>query len=195
MDDYEYEFLIDFRIYFKEMNKSRSLPDKDEIVARQEMLSEIMDAARDYYEHVNAYDYKQLCKNLIERGIRFVPVNDRTTKAKWTKLFASPISKEERKKVHFEQYRWHLFSYKLLDAMTNDEAREAFNAEPKTSVYLFEQYSKNAYLVENAHLLRAEDFDHKFIPFSDFYFFSPEGKWTYIHTHEIMCGPYFYKLS
>ena len=78
--------------------------------------------------------------------------------------------------------------------MTNDEAREAFNAEPKTSVYLFEQYSKNAYLVENAHLLRAEDFDHKFIPFSDFYFFSPEGKWTYIHTHEIMCGPYFYKL-
>ena len=24
---------------------------------------------------------------------------------------------------------------------------------------------------------------------------NPEGKWTYIHTHESMCGPYFYKLK
>ena len=193
-DDYEYEFLINFHVYSKEMNKSRSVPDKDELVARQEMLDEIMEAARDYYEHVNAYDYKQFCKELVERGIRFTPVNDRTTKAKWTKLFAASISKEDRKKVYFEQYKWHLFSYKLLDAMTDDVAREAFNAEHKTSVYLFEQYSKNAYLVENAHLFKAADFDHDFIPFADFYLFSPEGKWTYIHTHESMCGPYFYKL-
>ena len=191
----EYEFLINFHVYSKEMNKSRSVPDKDELVARQEILDEIMEAARDYYEHVNAYDYKQFCKELMERGIRFTPVNDRTTKAKWTKLFAASISKEDRKKVYFEQYRWHLFSYKLLNALTEDDAREAFNREPKTSVYLFEQHSKNAYLVENAHLFKAEDFDHDFIPFSDFYLFSPEGKWTYIHTHESYCGPYFYKLK
>ena len=141
MDDYEY--LINFHVYLKESNKSQALADNAEIVTRQEMLSEIMEMTRDYYNHVNEYDYKQFCKELAERGIRFVPVNDRTTKAKWTKLFAAPISKEERKKVHFEQYKWHLFSYKLLDAMTNDEAREAFNAEPKISVYLFEQYSKD----------------------------------------------------
>ena len=68
----------------------------------------------------------------------------------------------------------------FISSITNDEAREAFNAEPKTSVYLFEQHSKNAYLVENAHLFKAEDFDHDFIPFSDFYLFCPEGKWTWI---------------
>ena len=192
MDDYEY--LINFHVYLKETNKSQTLTDHAEIVTRQEMLSEIMELTRNYYEHVNEYDYKQFCKELMERGIRFTPINDRTTKARWTKLFAASIPKEDRKNVYFEQYKWHLFSYKLLDAMTNDEAREAFNAEPKTSVYLFEQHSKNAYLVENAHLFKAEDFDHDFIPFSDFYLFCPEGKWTYIHTHESMCGPYFYKL-
>ena len=192
MDDYEY--LINFHVYLKESNKSQNLTDHAEIVTRQEMLSEIMELTRDYYEHVNEYDYKQFCKELMERGIRFTPVNDRTTKARWTKLFASSIPKEKRKEVHFEQYRWHLFSFELLKALSDDEARAAFGAEPKDSVYLFWQHTDQAYLVENAHLFKAEDFDHDFIPFSDFYLFSPEGKWTYIHTHESMCGPYFYKL-
>ena len=193
MDDYEY--LINFHVYLKESNKSQNLKDHAEIVTRQEMLSEIMELTRDYYEHVNEYDYKQFCKELMERGIHFSPVNDRTTKARWTKLFAAPVSKEDRKKVYFEQYRWHLFSFELLKALSDDEARAAFDDEPKDSVYLFWQHTDKAYLVENAHLFKAEDFDHDFIPFSDFYLFSPEGKWTYIHTHESMCGPYFYKLK
>ena len=193
MDDYEY--LINFHVYLKESNKSQNLTDHAEIVTRQEMLSEIIELTRDYYEHVNEYDYKQFCKELMERGIHFSPVNDRTTKARWTKLFAAPVSKEDRKKVYFEQYRWHLFSFELLKALSDDEARAAFDAEPKDSVYLFWQHTDQAYLVENAHLFKAEDFDHDFIPFSDFYLFSPKGKWTYIHTHESMCGPYFYKLK
>ena len=193
MDDYEY--LINFHVYLKESNKSQNLTDHAEIVTRQEMLSEIMELTRDYYEHINEYDYKQFCKELAERGIRFIPVNDRTTKARWTKLFASSIPKEKRKEVHFEQYRWHLFSFALLKALSDDEARAAFDAEPKDSVYLFWQHTDQAYLVENAHLFKAEDFDHDFIPFSDFYLFSPKGKSTYIHTHESMCGPYFYKLK
>ncbi|MBR5122051.1 MAG: hypothetical protein IKU91_00685, partial [Anaerotignum sp.] len=95
MDDYEY--LINFHVYLKESNKSQALTDHTEIVTRQEMLSEIMELTRNYYEHVKEYDYKQFCKELLERGILFTPVNDRTIKAKWTKLFAASISKENRK--------------------------------------------------------------------------------------------------
>lgn len=192
MDDYEY--LIDFNVYLKESNKSQALSDHAEIVTRQEMLSEIMELTREYYLHVNEYDYKQFCEELLERGIRFTPVNDRTTKAKWTKLFATSVPKEKRKEVHFEQFRWHLFSFELLDALTEDDARAAFDAEPKDAVYLFWQHTKKAYLIENAHLLKAKDLDHDFIPHPDMYLFSLEGKWTYIHTHESCCGPYFYKL-
>lgn len=192
MDDYEY--LIDFNVYLKESNKSQALSDHAEIVTRQEMLREIMELTREYYLHVNEYDYKQFCEELLKRGIRFTPVNDRTTKAKWTKLFATSVPKEKRKEVHFEQFRWHLFSFELLDALTAGDARAAFDAEPKDAVYLFWQHTKKAYLLENAHLLKAEDLDHDFIPHPDIYLFSPKGKWTYVHTHESMCGPYFCKL-
>ncbi|MBQ2879387.1 MAG: DUF4275 family protein [Anaerotignum sp.] len=186
--------LINDKSYFKELETACDISDESEKELRLSLLRKIQDAALEWECHIQKYSYKQFCKELMERGIRFTPVDDRTTKTNWTKLFAASISKEDRKKVYFEQYRWHLFSYKLLDAMTGDEARAAFDAEQKDSVYLFWQHTPKAYLAENAHLFKAADFDHNFIPFSDFYLFSPEGKWTYIHTPESMCGPYFYKL-
>ena len=186
--------LINYKSYFKELETACDISDKSERELRLSLLRKIQDAALEWKCHIQDYSYKQFCKELVERGIRFTPVNDRTTKAKWTKLFATPIPKEDRKLVHFEQYRWHLFSFELLHALTDDNARNAFDAEPKNSVYLFWQHTNKAYLVENAYLFKAVDFDHNFIPFQDFYLFSPEGKWTYIHTLEIMCGPYFYKL-
>ncbi len=186
--------IINYDIYFEELEKACELPDENERELQLTLLQNIQDSVLEWETHIQEYQYHKFCEELKNRGIRFTPVNDRTTKAKWTKLFAASISKEDRKKVYFEQFRWHLFSFELLKALSNDEARAAFNAEPKDSIYLFWQHTEKAYLVENAHLFKAEDFDHDFIPFSDFYLFSPEGKWTYIHTHEIMCGPYFYKL-
>ena len=186
--------LINYETYFAEMEKACDLSDEKECETRLDLLRNIQDAVLEWETHIREYDYKQLCKELAERGIRFTPVNDRTIKAKWTKLFAASVPKEKRKEVHFEQYRWHLFSFPILKALEDDAARAAFDAEPKDTFYLFWQHTQKAYLVENAHLFKAEDFDHDFIPFADFYLFSPEGKWTYIHTHEIMCGPYFYKL-
>ena len=186
--------LLNFEEYFEELEKACDISDENERNIQLALLRNIQDAVLEWETHMQEYDYKQFCKELVERGIRFTPVNDRTTKAKWTKLFASYIPKEKRKEVYFEQYKWHLFSFELLKALSDDAARAAFDAEPKDSLYLFWQHTDQAYLVENAHLFKAEDFDHTFIPFSDFYLFSPEGKWTYIHTHESMCGPYFYKL-
>ena len=186
--------IINYEKYFEELEKTCELSDEKEIDLRLALLRDIQNAALEWEIHIQNYHYAEFCEELRNRGICFTPINDSTTKAKWTKLFAASIPKEERRKVHFEQYRWHLFSFELLDALTEDEARDAFDAQSKDTVYLFWQHTKKAYLVKNAHLLKAEDFDHDFIPFTDFYLFSPEGKWTYIHTHEIMCGPYFYKL-
>ena len=187
--------IINYDIFFEEIEKACELIDENERETRLSLLNKIQNTILEWECHLQEYNYKQFCEVLKNRGIRFTPVNDRTTKARWTKLFASSIPKEKRKEVHFEQYRWHLFSFQLLKALSDDEARAAFDAEPKDSVYLFWQHTDQAYLVENAHLFKAEDFDHDFIPFSDFYLFSPKGKWTYIHTQESMCGPYFYKLK
>ena len=186
--------MFNYDAYFEEMEKTCDIPDDNEVDIRLSLLHKLQNAALEWDIHIQEYNYKQFLKELYERGIRFTPVNDRTTKAKWTILFAASVPKEKRKEVHFEQFRWHLFSFELLDALTEDDARAAFDAEPKDAVYLFWQHTKKAYLLENAHLLKAEDLDHDFIPHPDMYLFSPEGKWTYIHTHESMCGPYFYKL-
>lgn len=186
--------MFNYDAYFEEMEKTCDIPDDNEVDIRLSLLHKLQNAALEWDIHIQEYNYKQFLKELYERGLRFTPVNDRTTKAKWTKLFAASVPKEKRKEVHFEQFRWHLFSFELLDALTAGDARAAFDAEPKDAVYLFWQHKKEAYLIENVHLLKAEDFDHDFIPHPDIYLFSPEGKWTYIHTHESMCGPYFYKL-
>ena len=187
--------IINYDIYFEELEKACELSDEKEREIHLSLLNRIQDTVLEWEYHAQEYAYKQFCKELLERSIRFTPINARTIKAKWTKFFAASVPKEKRKEVHFEQFRWHLFSFPILDALEEDDARAAFDAEPKDSVYLFCQHTDKAYLVENAHLFKAEDFDHDFIPFKDFYLFSPEGKWTYIHTHECMCGPYFYKLK
>ncbi|MBQ7104153.1 MAG: DUF4275 family protein, partial [Anaerotignum sp.] len=156
--------IINYNKYFEEIEKACELSDENERETRLSLLNKIQDAVLEWECHAQEYAYKQFCKELTERGIRFTPVNDRATKTKWTKLFAASVPKEKRKEVHFEQYRWHLFSFELLNAMTDDEARAAFNREPKDSVYLFWQHTDKAYLVENAHLFKAEDFDHDLIP-------------------------------
>ncbi|WP_429351212.1 DUF4275 family protein [Paenibacillus sp. 4624] len=35
------------------------------------------------------------------------------------------------------------------------------------------------------------DFDEQ----QDIYIFDKAFTWTYVHTHESMCGPYFYKID
>ncbi len=45
--------------------------------------------------------------------------------------------------------------------------------------------------MENSHLLKSSDFDMD----PDVYVFDPFNRWTYVHTHEAQCGPYFYKIK
>jgi hypothetical protein len=41
----------------------------------------------------------------------------------------------------------------------------------------------------NASDIVASDFDYE----QDIYLFDKNFTWTYVYTHESMCGPYFYK--
>ncbi|WP_372459295.1 DUF4275 family protein [Alkalihalobacillus deserti] len=54
----------------------------------------------------------------------------------------------------------------------------------------FYQQSNNAYKLNNADKIKAEDFNNE----SDVYIVDTNFNWTYVHTHEDDCGPYFYKL-
>ena len=51
--------------------------------------------------------------------------------------------------------------------------------------------SPDVSLYTNAKSVVSTDFDSE----QDIYIFDRNFSWTYVHTHESMCGPYFYKVK
>lgn len=112
----------------------------------------------------------------------------------WENNFADHLSEDEKKSIFlydedgFCGYLWHIFSYKRRDCLHEIEADLALKKEAKNSCFIFYQHSDEAYIVENAKALTAEDFINE----EDIYIVDKEFNWTYVRTHETgWCGPYF----
>lgn len=171
------------------------LPDAREKEIRKQFLEAIWDKISDYDAHILDYEYKQHIIELSERGLEFVPAEKSHVAAQWDELFTSMVSEQSRKcvKQYNDQYKWHLFSFDLLDALKSDDARGAFDTIGKDTVYIFFQYAEESFFVKNASLLKAKDLDFDSdMDKADIYVFDPIEKWTYVQTHEESCGPYFY---
>ena len=141
-------------------------------------------------------------KNLIDKGVLFLHVPKKPIAEQWDKEFDALVSEEakENKKNYSDQFKWHLFSFDLLPALTGDKAKAAFDKEEKHELYLFFEYAEQTYIIGNANLLTAKDIDELFeksdLESSDFYFFDPLNSWTYVIPHEEEeLGPYFYKAK
>jgi len=145
------------------------------------------------------YTYNKKIDELISRGIRFVRADRRVLDDEWDSLFDSlvPVKAKLTSEDYNAQYKWHIFSFKLLSALTGDEAINAFEQAEKENLKLFYQHSKEAYSIENGELITAEDFsvisECSAMDKADLYIYNPDKKWTYIKTHEETCGPYFFQ--
>lgn len=174
--------------------------DDNEREIRSNLIEEIMEKITEYDAHIWKYQYDNYLKELITRGIEFIPVNRDEVVSKWDKMFDSLVSDQTRKntKHYSNQFRWHLFSFELLPVKKESSAQIAFDSQEKDTLYWFFEYAKEAYLIKNAHLLKASDFDilseYSTLNNADMYVYDPSGKWTYIKTHEELCGPYFFLL-
>ena len=177
------------------------LTDSKEKAAREELIEQIMEKITDYDCHVSDYAYRQILKEIIQRGVIFEPVERTVIVSEWDKQFDGLVSMEMKKgaKHYNSQYRWHLFSFELLPAIQGKDARQLFNSTQKSELYMFFNYAEECYHVKNANLLTAEDFErlHEFslLNYADMYFYDSLKKWTYIKTHEDSCGPYFFKVD
>lgn len=112
-------------------------------------------------------------------------------RAQWEIEFTSRISNSVKNKIYFNQYLWHIFSYHKLEHLEREEAREAFNKIKKGECYIFYQNDDEALYIKNASKIRAEDFDME----QDVYIVDKKFTWTYVHTHEEFCGPYFHSMQ
>ena len=184
--------ILDSTAFLKEFEKIRAIPDEAERSKQEEMLQEIFDKIIDWDDYLHEYEYKQHCQEVLSRGVKAISLDWQTVAAQWDDLFAAKMPQAVRDEIHYEQFKWHLFSYNKLSALQADQARASFNQQEKDTAYVLFQYENRAYRLENASLLKAEDLD---VDSSDVYIFDEQRRWTYVHTHELQCGPYFYQAK
>ncbi len=134
------------------------------------------------------YDHKQ---NLANKGIT-IDYNDGDSDIilkRWEATFAT-VSKQTKEEIHYESFKWHLYSYQKLPYLEGDAARKAFDEMTKTDVYFMYEGTPLVQVYKNAYNMVSTDIDNQ----QDIYLFDQTFSWTYIHTHEDMCGPYFVRL-
>lgn len=184
--------MISSKWIMKELHRIDELDDELAKKKQMELLDEIIDKVNECNSCL--YHYKKTLKlmDMNRRGIVLEKseISSKTIKSKWSNVFASGLTKEDKKKIYFSSYMWHIYSYEVKQALVKEKARRAFNRKAKNHVYVFFQNQDEVYYIENAKELKAADFDME----ADVYIMDAEMKWTYIHTHEIQCGPYYVKL-
>ncbi|CAN7498411.1 DUF4275 family protein [Paenibacillus sp. LjRoot153] len=132
-------------------------------------------------------------KNMHDKGVVILTLLEKEHRIKdlWDSSFAKNISDETKNDIHYNQYKWHIFSYKKQECFEKEAARNGFDAMTKNELYvMYQNLPDIVFEYNNANDIVASDFDYE----QDIYLFDKNFTWTYVHTHESMCGPYFYKI-
>ncbi len=111
---------------------------------------------------------------------------------KWIEVFASNIPKKDIQKYvkSTGNYIWHIFSWELLNEnkyLIGEKAKEAYDKIDKKGAFYIEWFEDKHTKDMICDLNTAKALDD----FVEIYVVGRDFKWTYIKTHEGMCGPYF----
>lgn len=139
---------------------------------------------KDYLFRKNLQDKGAILSELFQKEAQ--SVNEL-----WDNSFASDISMDTKKAVYYGQFKWHIFSYKIKDFLKEEAARNAFDAAAKDELYVMYQNKPYVLMLKNAKDTVSADFDSE----EDIYIFDKDLTWTYVHTHESYCGPYFHRIG
>ena len=120
-------------------------------------------------------------------------MNEKIVEEKWLMSFAGNVNKESLEKHVYEygNYLWHIFSWELVDCFRGDDARRAFDEQEYSKAIMFRSgYADNGAIIEDlkeTSKISADELDD----IDDIYVAAEDFSWTYVHTHEEECGPYF----
>ncbi len=136
------------------------------------------------------------CVGTMVPWVETFPTDIRRVREQWLDAFAGDVSEAELGKhvLADGNYLWHLFSWKLSPRLEGEDAKKALAEVPEEEFYLF----YNEYPPQGASRVRpiskAEALSMR-PPEShagaDWYLVDKDFTWTYAHTHESECGPYF----
>ena len=121
------------------------------------------------------------------------PATIKDLRERWLNTFAADVSEEDLGKhvLVGGGYLWHIFSYNLVPCLEGDEARKALAELPDTECYRFyKEYPPQ----DQPRIKAIEMSEVSSLPDDlDWYLVDKDFTWTYVHTHEEDCGPYFCK--
>ena len=128
----------------------------------------------------------------MEPWVETFPTNIKTVKERWLDVFAEGANEAELGKhvLAENNYLWHLFSYKLVPCLEGEAATAAI---PQESCWQFFCEYPPADLPRVRAMAYADI--AKLPEDLDWYLVDKDFTWTYVHTHEAACGPYFCKLE
>ncbi|KGK90148.1 DUF4275 family protein [Clostridium sp. HMP27] len=109
----------------------------------------------------------------------------------WEKKFAGDLNNSQKHKIYLDQYLWHIFSYEKVQHLCGKDAIDAFNNIKKEECYAFYENDDKALKLANSKDIKAEDFNSE----HDIYIVDNNMSWTFVHTHEDYCGPYFCRIN
>ena len=122
------------------------------------------------------------------------PATIKGVRERWLDTFAADVSEEDLGKhvLVGGGYLWHIFSYNLVPCLEGDEARKALAELPDTECYRFyKEYPPQ----DQPRIKAIEMSEVSSLPDGlDWYLVDKDFTWTYVHTHEEDCGPYFCKV-
>ena len=112
----------------------------------------------------------------------------------WLEVFAADIPNKAIEKYvkAIGNYIWHIFSCELLDKsryLTGEAAKKAYDKIDKSDAIFIDWFKDEETHDITWELKTANTLDS----FIEVYVVDKNFKWTYIKTHENMCGPYFMK--
>ncbi len=113
---------------------------------------------------------------------------------KWIEAFASDIPQKIIQKYvkSTGNFIWHVFSWRLLNDdqyLIKNEAKQAYNKINKKDAIFINWFEDKDTKDITCDMYEANALDD----YIEIYVVGRDFKWTYIKTHEDMCGPYFMK--
>ena len=124
------------------------------------------------------------------------PSSRKVLKNRWLDAFAegAPEAELGRWVLAEGNFLWHLFSAKLVPCLEGEAARNALAEVSEETVYRFyyEYPPEGIPLTQSLSKEEALSLPEPEALFgADWYLVDKDFTWTYVHTHEADCGPYF----
>ncbi len=138
---------------------------------------------------------QSLSRLFASHGIKAEEMTGKETRDYMRRWFEAFVPRQKQAEAYancfptrsYNAYLWHAFSYEYTPCLTDSDAEAAFDKADKSACVLLINNEKIGYILENAECLTASSINK----FNDIIITSKDFSWTYAHTHEEYCGPYF----